>query len=258
MSGAQRFSIGDYAWLVGEFLQRRYQVVDFSHATPESRHLLLRHDVDMCLRRAVRLAEVEAELGVSASYFILVNTEMYNIGSNAGRQSLRRLLDLGHEVGLHFDAAHVRENDLDTLTREVDRESSILEMQMGHPVRVVTFHRPARWLIGHAASLSGRIHGYQPRYFEHMGYCSDSAGAFRYHAPLDHPAVQEGRALQLLTHPIWWVAEPDEGTFAKLARFRRDRDDEMGRELAVHCRPYAEGLAAEAVDIPLSASPTRP
>jgi hypothetical protein len=236
-----RFSIAHYAQLIGEFRRVGYEIVDFLQATPESRHLLLRHDVDMCLRRAERLAEAEAELGVRSSYFVLVNTEMYNVASRAGRASLRRLFELGHDVGLHFDGAHIREHDLDALTRDVDLECNVLEMQTGRPVRVVTFHRPAPWLMGHATSLSGRIHAYQPRYFERMGYCSDSAGAFRYHHPLEHPAVQEGRALQLLTHPIWWVAEPSSNAFAKLERFRRERDEDIGKELAVHCRPYAEG-----------------
>lgn len=238
----QKFSIADYTRLIEEFRRRGYEVVDFLQATPDARHLLLRHDVDMCLGRAVRLAEAEAELGVRSSYFVLVNTEMYNVASRGARDSLRRLHELGHDVGLHFDGAHIRDHDLETLTRDVDHECNVLEMQTGHPVRVVTFHRPAPWLMGHATSLSGRIHAYQPRYFEHMGYCSDSAGAFRHHTPLKHPAVLEGRALQLLTHPIWWVALPGDSAFAKLDRFRREHDEDIGRELAAHCRPYADGL----------------
>ena len=108
---------------------------------------------------------------------------------------------------------------------------------------MVTFHRPAPWMVGNETSLSGRLHAYQPRFFQHMGYCSDSAGAFRFHNPLDHPRVIEGRALQLLTHPVWWVAEREDSVFAKLERFRRERDEQLGRELAANCRPYAEGAA---------------
>ena len=242
MSGTTQFSLFDYAELIREFRARGYEIVDFFNATPESKHLLLRHDVDMCMQRAQRVAEAEAEIGVRSSYFVLTNTEMYNVGSRAGRASLRRLLELGHEVGLHFDGADIRDHDLEALTREVDLECNMLEMQTGQPVRVVTFHRPATWLMGHATSLSGRLHAYQPRYFERMGYCSDSAGAFRYHFPLDHPAVLSGRALQLLTHPIWWVADRNDSAFDKLDRFRRERDELMSRELAAHCRPYAEGM----------------
>lgn len=187
------------------------------------------------------MAELEAEMGVRSSYFVLANTEMYNIASRGGRAVLRRLLDLGHDVGLHFDGAHVVPHDLETLVRDVDLECNMLEMQTGRPVRVVTFHRPAPWLMGHETSLSGRLHAYQPRYFERMGYCSDSAGAFRYHLPLEHPEVLKGRALQLLTHPIWWVADCRDSAFTKLDRFRIERDEEIGRELAAHCRPYAEG-----------------
>ncbi len=244
MGDARELSITGYIKLIGEFHARGYEVVDFLTATPELRHLLLRHDVDMCLQRALKLAEAEAELGVRASHFVLINTEMYNVASQAGRASLRRLYELGHDVGLHFDGAHVREGDLATLTRDVDLECNILEMQTGRPVRVVTFHRPATWLMGHATSLSGRLHAYQPCYFECMGYCSDSAGAFRYHHPLEHPAVREGRALQLLTHPVWWVAAPDDSAFGKLARFGRERDGEIGRKLAARC-PFMPGVSVD-------------
>ena len=259
MVDAPLFSLTSYATLINQFRLLGYDVVDFLTANPESKHLLLRHDVDMCLERAERLAETEAALSVRASYFVLVNTEMYNVASKAGRQRLRRIASLGHDVGLHFDGTHVRDHDLDTLTREVDLECNVLEMQTGLPVRVVTFHRPAPWLMGHPTSLSGRIHAYQPRYFQHMGYCSDSAGAFRHHFPLQHPAIHEGRALQLLTHPIWWVAEPHENTFGKLDRFRRGHDEKIGDELAAHCRPYADGLAsAVAEQTSLSISASRP
>jgi hypothetical protein len=239
---SQKFSLADYIKLIGEFRRRGYEIVDFHKASPVAKHLILRHDVDMCLRRAERLAEAEAEIGAHSSYFVLLNTEMYNVSSRDGRASLRRLSDLGHEVGLHFDAADIREHDLDTLTREVDIECKVLEMLADQPVRAVTFHRPAKWLMGHAATLSGRIHAYQPRYFEDMGYCSDSTGTFRFHEPLHHPAVIEGKALQLVTHPIWWVGNDQNSPFATVHRFRQDRDEQIGRELKANCRPYAEGL----------------
>ena len=62
------------------------------------------------------------------------------------------------------------------------------------PVTMVSFHRPAPELLGHAAPLGGRAHAYQPRFFSDMGYCSDSRGRWGHGHPLEHPAVAEGRA----------------------------------------------------------------
>ena len=114
-----RMCLTDYASLIQEFRSREYQEVDFTAAEPDRRHLVLRHDVDMCLERAVAMATVEAELGVSASYFLLVNTEMYNVGSRHARNLVGEILRHGHKIGLHFDGSGVPEGDVDALHKEV-------------------------------------------------------------------------------------------------------------------------------------------
>ncbi len=88
--------------------------------------------------------------------------------------------------------------------------------------------------------LAGRLHGYQPRFFTNMGYCSDSEGRFRFHHPLEHPAVQAGFGLQLVIHPIWWCAGEEDGPLAKLERFLSERAQTVADEMAANCRPYAE------------------
>ncbi len=147
-----RMCLTDYASLIQEFRSREYQEVDFTAAEPDRRHLVLRHDVDMCLDRAAAMATVEAELGVSASYFLLVDTEMYNVGSRHARNLVGEILRHGHKIGLHFDGSGVPEGDVDALHKEVRLECEILEQHIGYAVTVVTFHRPQQWLMGFRAS----------------------------------------------------------------------------------------------------------
>src|SRR5688572_2723486 len=104
-------TLDGYRQLIGGLQNVGYSIVKYEQADPKRRHLILRHDVDMCLARSVRMAEVEAEMGIQSYYFILVNTELYNINSRAGRFALRRLEELGHEVGLHFDPSGFVEGD---------------------------------------------------------------------------------------------------------------------------------------------------
>jgi hypothetical protein len=106
-------------------------------------------------------------------------------------------------------------------------------------VRVVTFHRPTKWLLGYSGNLDGRLHGYQPRFFADMGYCSDSKRRFRFQHPLNHLAFLGGRALQLVIHPIWWCAAAGETPLDKLRRYRREREEKLDKELAENCRPFA-------------------
>ncbi len=102
---AQDFTLDGYAALLRAFFDRGYAAVGYADADPAARHLILRHDLDMSIQAAVRVAEVEASLGVAGHYFVLLRTEMYNPWSEANRSDLRRIADLGHEVGLHLDAS---------------------------------------------------------------------------------------------------------------------------------------------------------
>ena len=238
------FSLEGYRELVQALLARGYEVRGYADAEPDRRHLILRHDIDMSIEVALELAEVERELGVSAWYFTLLRSELYNPFSARGRAGLRRLVELGHHVGLHFDAA-LHPEGREALEAACAEECGLLERCLGRPVEMVSLHRPAKLLLGREERLAGRLHAYQPRFFSEMGYCSDSRGGWHHGHPLEHPAVAEGRALQLLTHPIWWVARAGESVVERLDRLAAESHEAYRRELAAHCEPYREALAGD-------------
>ena len=73
----------------------------FFDAEPREGDLFLRHDVDLSLDAALRLAELEAEQGAAATYFLMTESVFYNLASSEGRTAIERLRELGHRVGLH-------------------------------------------------------------------------------------------------------------------------------------------------------------
>ena len=222
------FSPVAYRSLLAALLDRGYDVRGYADAVPDQRHLILRHDIDLSLDAALPIAEIERALGLKAHYFVLVRTELYNLFSAAGRDALRRLTALGHDIGLHLDAS-LYENATAMLGKAAEEECAVLAAATGAPVTVISFHRPAQALLGYPDTLAGRVHAYQPRFFTQMGYCSDSRGAWHYGHPLDHAAVREGRALQLLTHPVWWIRR-------RRARRRRQARPLLGRAYCASAR----------------------
>src|SRR5207247_1311156 len=70
-------------------------------ADPRPGDLLLRHDVDLSLEAALRLAELEAAEDVQATYFLMTQSVFYNLASEPGEGALDQLRELGHRVGLH-------------------------------------------------------------------------------------------------------------------------------------------------------------
>ena len=87
------------------------------------------------------------------------------------------------------------------------------------------------------AALAGRRHAYQPRTFSEMGYCSDSRGGWHHGHPLEHEAVVAGRALQLLTHPVWWSG-PGAGVTGRLDAVIDARAEAFRRHLQGQIETY--------------------
>jgi hypothetical protein len=93
--------------------QSRFRVVplaEFADAPRDRIVVALRHDVDERFKSALEMAPLEAERGLRATYFIL-HTAPYYATVGRGRADhheslipgLRRLQEMGHEVGWHND-----------------------------------------------------------------------------------------------------------------------------------------------------------
>lgn len=216
------FCLHDYAELLEELIAAGYRDVRLEGLAEGGRVMFLRHDVDLCLRRAVAVAKAEARARVSATYYVLVSTDMYSIASAASRAALRRLVKLGHQVALHFDATRY-EGGRQALDEAAEAECAILEQLTGEPVHSISFHRPAPELMGLEGRFAGRRHTYEPCFFHDVAYISDSSGGFFRGHPLEHAAVRQGLPLQLLTHPIWWAAERPTTAAEALRQLREER-----------------------------------
>ena len=152
------------------------------------------------------------------------------------RKSLTRVREHGHEIGLHLDAS-IYDNDSASLQEAANWECRALEDATGSAVRFISFHRPAEALLGFKGKLAGRSHAYEPRFFNSIGYCSDSRGDWHHGHPLEHPSVEAGQAIQLLTHPIWW---PPSATLIQqnLDEFLAARYLLLRRELGRNCQSF--------------------
>ncbi|MDA0231698.1 MAG: hypothetical protein O3B21_16155 [Proteobacteria bacterium] len=222
--------------MITAVLARGYKIKNFTEVEAKQPHLILRHDIDQCLDTAARLAELEAEQGWCASYFVLMRSEMYNPFSPSAARALEAISAGGHEIGLHLDAA-IYGNDAEALEKAAGRECAMLESIAGRHVRMISFHRPAQHLQPYDHIIAGRINTYESRFFNEIGYCSDSRGGWHHGHPLDHDSLNKGHALQLLTHAIWWIGAHATAQ-EKLTAYLDGRIAVLESELAEHCAVY--------------------
>lgn len=177
---------------------------------PDDGTVLLRHDVDLSTRAAVRMARLEADEGVRATYCFLLTSPLYNLLGRECRDHVDEIASLGHEVALHFSTHEYwpadEPPDEDALAAAVARELSVLEALGDGVEPVVSFHIPPEWVLDRA--FDGFRSTYAPAYFGDVGYVADSTQRWREEPPeLDW---QPG-AVQVLTHPGLWG--PSDATF---------------------------------------------
>jgi hypothetical protein len=168
---------------------------------------IVRHDVDVSLRRAVTLAEHEARWGVVSTYLVRVDSPLYRLDDEEGHAALRRLMELGFEIGLHIDVGPAT-NDGDMIAAvepRVRKAREHLVALSGVSVESVSFHRPVPALLGGPDRICDMVNAYGRGLM--AAYLSDSEGRWRQGEPLPHVRATKGRLLQLLVHPIWWAEE---------------------------------------------------
>lgn len=214
-----------------QFLDRAAHVVPMEYVYEGGMNLPgvigLRHDCDNVIHPAVRMAEWEASRGYASTYYIL-HTSPYWQDKTLLRESLERIAELGHEIGIHNDAITVAletgRDPADILHEVTDELRSY-----GHTIRSTVAHGNHRCHVDkyvndimfqecerdHYGDLSR--FGWEPTPLSEFGldfdanwlprgdYLSDSGG--RWSKPFDDVAAAwpANGQLHMLVHPDWWA-----------------------------------------------------
>lgn len=165
--------------------------------------VILRHDIDLDVEMAVRLAEVEAGIGIRSTILFLTTCHSYNVASATNRKHLRDLDKDGFEIGLHFDPMIYGDPSIEVLTEKANDERRLLEDIIGAPVKSVSLHNPS--VHGRYVLFEDWINAYDPAIFEEDCYISDSRMKFR-HEPISFFAERVHKICQFLLHPMHYSA----------------------------------------------------
>ncbi|WP_353439151.1 hypothetical protein [Polynucleobacter sp. UK-FUSCHL-C3] len=205
------FTRDNYLALLKKLRESGYQFSTFSKemdASPKNafgQRCLLRHDIDISMDYALDMAILEREIGVCSTYFLMLRSPMYNLMSRHSTTVLRRLIDLGHDIGLHFDAGCLRRQGV-TLENDIRFELDILSSLLGQHVKAFSFHQPNEKEISSRVEIPGVINTYHPDQLVGYKYISDSNRVWREMNPFEIAAHGFDR-LHILIHPIWWMCE---------------------------------------------------
>ena len=171
--------------------------------------MFLRHDVDISPMKALELATREANMHVGpATYFIHTCSEWYNPFDSESGEYIRRILELGHHIGLHYDTNIMGNTDKEILSSIVWHANFLAE-HFDTKVKSVSQHMPKRNIINYdVLTQLQTVDLNDPMItMKNYKYLSDSGMMF-----LEDPfkVADNHKRIHLNLHPEWWADK--EGT----------------------------------------------
>jgi hypothetical protein len=109
-----RYTWDDYSALLKELSKNRYKIVplkDFADTQASDKIIVsMRHDIDVRPDKALKMAEIEKEMNIPSTYFILHSARYYGKVKNGVMHRTQGVDDLagqlykdGFEIGIHTD-----------------------------------------------------------------------------------------------------------------------------------------------------------
>lgn len=175
---------------------------EYSEIENHEKIIILRHDIDLSLENALKMAKIENGLGIQSTYFIRVSAK-YNPMYYPNIELIKSILMLNHEVGLHYslDIPKLTSvNNLDYLLRE----KRILEEIIQQKISGICLHDPNQ-----INKIDIDLQKYQIEYdaysdifIKKLKYISDSRASWREGCMCKN--IGKYPKLYILTHPFWW------------------------------------------------------
>ncbi len=208
VADSYKFNLNHLRSLLELAEKKEFQDVFFDREIKASnKYILWRHDVDIDLDAAIEMAKLEAEVGIKSTYFLMTRGVFYNLFTIRGQNTVKKLLELGHQIGLHcyLNIGRTQHVSQEYIEREVHRDFAILDNFFGEGNfrRIVSFHNPPQSFLG--LKFSSFLSASEERFFKEIKYLSDSNANWR-EGPLEN-WLEAARYSQfsIVLHPIIWV-----------------------------------------------------
>ncbi len=213
--------------------------------------IIMRHDVDVDVDAAHRVARMERDCNVRSSFLFLTTGSTYNCLSPKERGLIREIASWGFDVGLHFDPLVYGDLPNEELPEKVEFECSIISEASQRPVTSVSIHNPS--IHGKYLRFDGYRNAYDPEIFHPDSYLSDSRMIFQ-RDPFDILRISQKRVCQVLLHPLHYTRSGS-GYPGILSQFFANLVDRVDKDMRVnstfaetvhpHLKQYVSSVLAQ-------------
>lgn len=237
------FSFQHYNEILKLAKKQGYKFCFFSEVPDEKiKRFYMRHDVDLSLEKAFRLAQIEHQNKTVSTFFIRLDAPFFNIFDSTYSKIIKEITKLGHQIGLHFDENFISSQKITkkNIEKEVLRQIQVLKNYFNIK-NIVSFHCPSHFVRNKRFNPNNFISVYDPRFFSKIKYLSESRGKWREGCVCKllkslSPPVN----LQVLIHPGWW-GEDENDPNKRLSKYLEKKVEYLDKSLVRDTQVYKRG-----------------
>lgn len=203
------FTLANYKRLIELAKEKGFQfILHKDEFVPGRKDIIWRHDVEFEPDIALKMAQIEHNLDVPATYFFQLHSPYYNLFDEHYSKVFHKIKDLGHHCGLHFDCRYWGIKDEKQLDEFIIVDRQFLERNLGGEIETFSFHNTTLFTQScKEYRYGGLINVYSSFFKEHYNYCGDSLGYWRFDRLEDVLNDDKVQHLQVLTHDGNWSEE---------------------------------------------------
>ena len=191
--------------------KEHYKFIFYDSKTITKPHIILRHDIDASVHRALKIAKIENEYGIKSTFFLRIHSEFYNLFEKDITEKIYEIIKLKHKIGLHFEKEfYPKIKNQPELETTLLKEKKLLENVFNYKINAFAFHNPTfcNMLRFDQKRLGTMLNAYGKKIKADYRYCSDSDGYWRHDRIFDVIQSKKYDRLHILTHPEWWHTKP--------------------------------------------------
>jgi hypothetical protein len=131
------FTLEVYQDLLHSFLKNDYKFFTFSEYLSSNdkgnqKIVILRHDVDRKPANALKIAQMENELGIKASYYFRIVKKSYN------ENIIKEIVNLRHEIGYHYEDLSLAKGDFEKAIKTF--KTNLDNLRKLYPIKTICMH----------------------------------------------------------------------------------------------------------------------
>ena len=185
---------------------------DFDDNKENDLLILLRHDLDYPeLQKALSFAEIENRLNIKATYFVRVHSDRYNPFGFKTYYALRQILNLGHEIGLHYEHLDFCDITKEDPAKIIMKDKRLLELIFDIKIKGIAGHRDWTdivnwdfWKDHDFRDFDFEYDAYEDKFMNSMLYIDDSLRHWKEDKCMCQYIHNKVSRLYFLTHPFYW------------------------------------------------------